>query len=141
MLCFQEVTKFSFEILSSSPFHQHLLEPFSIWVPKCFPKLFFNYSLALWFFGAKILAARKMLKKLIEGLGQNLARSLMEAPSNVMTPRQFAKVWTSSEFQIHEQCQTNLFYGAIQIIRDIFWHLSDLPSPEHLSYCFKETTK
>ena len=27
-----------------------------------------------------------------KGLGQNLARSLMESPSNVMTPREFAKV-------------------------------------------------
>ena len=27
-----------------------------------------------------------------KGLGQNLARSLMEAPANVLTPREFAKV-------------------------------------------------
>jgi leucyl aminopeptidase len=37
-----------------------------------------------------------------KGLGQNLARSLMEAPSNVMTPREFAKVMTN------RICQKNL---------------------------------
>jgi len=97
----------SFSRYSRCQFHQHFMS--NCFVQNCFSKLFYNYSLALWFFGERILAQKLLVKCWWNWLEVSFSPTLLRGHSNnmwhcfgtLLTPRsQFHQHFTHSFYSI-----------------------------------------